>query len=138
MTSWKKVWHDGIVPQLPQKGLEALRDALLADSEELQQGFLAYRQEQVAPNHAHVTADEGPVNRACAVGLCLWKGYGLTTIEEVRSKFNPIDTEAAVLLNDRGDDIDVRAFYDFFDSATREELRSQFLPEVEAALRAGV
>lgn len=38
MESWRKVWREGIAPQLPTEGLAALRMALLMDSEALIQG----------------------------------------------------------------------------------------------------
>lgn len=38
LESWRQVWRNGFVPILPRAGLEALRNALIADDPRLMQG----------------------------------------------------------------------------------------------------
>src|SRR5438094_8455764 len=80
MESWRKVWRDGLAPQISTPGLEALRRALLTDDARLLQSATT------SPPPLQCVLD-WPVEGACALGYCGWQGDGLETIGEVEEFF---------------------------------------------------
>ena len=69
MESWRKVWRDGIAPQLTDAGLEALAQALETDAPELLQGATTS-----PPPLACV--QDWPVEAACPVGYAGFHANG--------------------------------------------------------------
>lgn len=124
MESWRKVWREGIAPQLSTAGLEALCKALVNDDERLTQGSTT------TPPPLQCTQDCA-VEAACGVGYCGWQGEGLETVAEVEEFFAKVCYET-----DRhfGEPTACRWFLNWFDDTPREEMRRLLLPEVTAAL----
>lgn len=126
MESWRLVWRDGFVPTLSTAGLEALRDALVHDIPQLTQGSTT------TPPPLMCVSD-WPVEGACALGVCGWRGDNLETVGEVEEFFARACYEADLRL---GEPAACRWFLNWFDDTPREEMRSELLREVELALSA--
>src|SRR5688572_13845434 len=80
MESWRKVWREGLAPQLSTAGLDALRHALLNDDSRLIQGATT------SPPPLQCV-QEWPVEAACGLGYCGWQGERLETVAEVEEFF---------------------------------------------------
>jgi hypothetical protein len=124
MESWRKVWREGLAPQLSTAGLEALRTALLSDDPQLLQGATT------SPPPLQCVQD-WPVEAACVLGYCGWQGDGLETVADVEEYFAQCCFEADQVL---GEPAACRWFLNWFDEAPRDEARRLLLPEVERAL----
>jgi hypothetical protein len=124
MESWRKVWREGLVPQLSAAGLQALRRGLLSDDERLLQGST------ITPPALQCVQD-WPVEGACALAYCGWQGDGLETVAEVEEFFARACFEVDQTL---GEPAACRWFLNWFDDTPREEMRSLLLAEVERAL----
>jgi len=124
MESWRKVWRDGLAPHLSTAGLEALRRALLADDGRLVQGATT-----VPP--PLMCVQDWPVEAACVLGYCGWKGDGLETVGEVEEYFARMCFEADKAL---GEPAACRWFLNWFDETPRSEARQELLAEVNRAL----
>jgi len=123
MTSWQKVFREGLAPSLPTAGLLALREALRTDDPTLIQGATTQ------PPPLQVTAD-WPCEAACATSYPFWKD-GASTVGEIEEAFAKTCYEADQRL---GDYAVARFFLNWFDDTPREEMRRELLPEVEAEL----
>ena len=121
MESWRKVWREGFAPLLSTAGLESLRDALKADDGRLLQGATS------SPPPVMCVRD-WPVEAACALGFCAWKGEGLETVGEVEDFFARACFEADQRL---GEPAACRYFLNWFDDTPRAEMRRELLAEVE-------
>jgi hypothetical protein len=124
MESWRKVWRDGLAPHVSTAGLEALRSALLADDERLVQGATT-----VPPSLMCV--QDWPVEAACVLGFCGWRGDGLETVGEVEEYFARMCFEADKAL---GEPAACRWFLNWFDETPRPEARQELLAEVNRTL----
>jgi hypothetical protein len=124
MESWRKVWRDGLAPQLSTNGLEALRRALLSDDPRLLQGATT------SPPPLQCVQD-WPVEAACGLGFCGWQGDRLETVAEVEEFFARACFEADQRL---GEPAGVRWFLNWFDETPRDVMRSQLLAEVNRTL----
>ncbi len=122
--SWRKAWREGLAPQLSTAGLSALRKALLDDDPRLLQGATT------APPPLQCVQD-WPVEGACSLGYCGWQGDGLETVGEVEEYFARACFEADKRL---GEPAACRYFLNWFDETPRDEMRRQFLAEVNRAL----
>jgi hypothetical protein len=122
--SWRKVWREGLAPQLSTAGLEALRRALVNDDSRLIQGATT------SPPPLH-SLQEWPVEAACGLSYCGWQGEGLETVAEVEEFFARICCEADQVL---GEPAATRWFLNWFDDTPRDEMRSLLLGEVDATL----
>jgi hypothetical protein len=123
MESWRIVWREGFVPVLSDAHLKALRDGLASDDPRLIQ---------------HATCLPSPkggegaeVEAACALGFCGWQGDALDSVGEVEEFFARACFEADQKL---GEPAACRWFLNFFDDASREDVRRELLAEVELAL----
>src|SRR5436309_3373899 len=87
MESWRKVWREGLLPQLSTAGLDALRRGLRADDPRLLQGATT------SPPPLQCVS-EWPVEGACVLGYCGWQGDGLETVAEVEEFFARMCAEA--------------------------------------------
>lgn len=125
MESWRKVWRDGIAPQIASEALDALRQALVADDARLLQGATT-----TPPPLACV--QDWPVEAACAIGFCGWQGEGLELVHEVEEYFAKVCFEADQRI---GEPAAVRWFLNWADETPRDEMRRQLLAEVEAELQ---
>jgi hypothetical protein len=124
MESWRKVWREGMAPQLSPAGLEALRHALLTDDARLLQGATT------TPPPLQCVQDWA-VEAACALGFCGWQGEGLETVAEVEEFFARACYETDQLL---GEPAACRWFLNWYDETPREEMRRQLLAEVNRLL----
>lgn len=125
MDQWRKVWRNGLCPQLSEAGLEALRQALQRDDQRLAQGYTT------SPPSLDVFADSD-VEAACALGFCGWQGEGLTTVAEVTDYYQRLCAHADERLGEPGA---CRFFLNWFDEMPRAEVRRQLLAEVNRALK---
>ena len=78
MESWRKVWREGLAPQISTAGLEALRSGLLTDDARLLQSVTT------SPPPLSCVRD-WPVDGACGLGWCGWQGDGLETVASYTS-----------------------------------------------------
>jgi hypothetical protein len=124
MESWRKVWREGMAPQLTTPALEALRRGLLRDDARLLQGATS-----TPPPLACV--QDWPVEAACVLGFCGWQGEGLETVSEVEQFFARACFEADQRL---GEPAACRWFLNWYDETPREEMRRLLLAEVNRAL----
>jgi hypothetical protein len=121
---WRKAWRDGIAPQLSQAGLEALHRALETDDACLLQGATT------SPPPLQCV-QERPVEAACVLGYCGWKGEGLISVAEVEEFFAHACFGADQRL---GEPAACRWFLNWFDDTPREDMRRQLLFEVKRTL----
>lgn len=124
MESWKRCFHEGIVPHLSDAGLEALRVGLLRDDQCLIQGGTT-----TPPPLACV--QDWPVEGACAMAYCGWQGEGLETVAEVEEYFAKLCCQTDESLDELAG---CRWFINWFDETPREEMRAKLLIEVGVAL----
>lgn len=124
MELWRKVWREGLVPQLTQPGLEALRQGLLRDDPLLVQGVT------ISPPAIDVFAD-AEVEAACALGYCNWKGDDRCVVSDLSGDFERMCTTADETLGEPGI---CRFFLNWFDETPRSEMRRLLLAEVNLAL----
>jgi hypothetical protein len=124
MESWRKVWREGIAPQLSTAGLEALQAALVGDDERLVQGSTT------TPPPLQCMQD-CPVEAACVVGYCAWQGDGQETVGAVEEFFAKVCFETDQHF---GEPTACRWFLNWFDDTPRAEMRRLLLPEVMAVL----
>jgi|SRR5581483_1428701 len=147
MDSWRKVWREGVAPQLSEHALLCLKTALETDDPRLVQG------QTTTPPPLQCVRD-WPVEGGCAIGFCgAVENGGLLPEDdpdhpEARSRapaaevwkveeyFAAVCHEADQRL---GEPAAVRWFLNWFDETPRDEMRALLLPEVELALagRAG-
>ena len=121
--TWKTCWRKGIAPQLTDRHLEVLRDGLRDDDPALIQSHT------VLPWIAH----DPDVVGACAVAYCGWKGDLIQTCHAVEEFFDKVCNEADRRL---GDKKTCRWFMNWFDETPRDEMRREFLAEVQRTLDA--
>jgi len=121
MASWRKVWRKGIAPLLSNEALDALGRGLLHDDARLLQGATT------TPPPLQCVQD-WPVEAACVLGYCGWKGDGLETVAEVEEFFARICHEICFRL---GDPAGCRWFLNWWDESPRDKARHLLLAEVE-------
>jgi hypothetical protein len=122
--AWRKVWRDGIAPQLSTAALEALGRALLADDPRLLQGATT------APPPLQ-TVQDWPVEGACPLGFCGWQVLKLGTVGEVVEFFARACHAADQQL---GEPAAVRYFLNWWDDNPRHFVRTLLLAEVDGEL----
>jgi hypothetical protein len=124
MESWRKVWREGVVPLLSTESLDALRQGLVNDDARLIQGATT------TPPPLQCVQD-WPVEAACGLGYCGWQGEGLETVAEVEEFFAKMCFE---IDRNLGEPAGCRWFLNWFDETPRDQMREQFLAEVNRAL----
>ena len=124
MESWRKVWREGMTPQLSVAALGALQKALQNDDARLIQGATT------SPPPLECVRD-WPVEAACVLGYCGWQGEGLESVAEVEEYFARMCFEVDQRL---GEPAACRWFLNWFDETPREEMRELLLPEVNRTL----
>ncbi len=124
METWRKVWREGLVPQLSTVGLVALRNGLRNDDVHLIQGATT-----CPPPLPCV--QNWAVEGACVLGYCGWRGDGLETIAEVEEFFARACFETDQVL---GEPAACRWFLNWYDDTPRDEMRRLLLDEVELTL----
>jgi hypothetical protein len=124
MESWRKVWREGLVPQLSFASLEALRRGLIEDDPTLLQGTT------MTPPPLQCVRD-WPVEAACVLGYCAWQGEGKETVAEVEDFF----AQTCFGVDQRlGEPAACRWFLNWFDDTSRDQMRCLLLEEIDMAL----
>jgi hypothetical protein len=118
--AWRRVWRTA-APLLPTDGLEALAKALRDDDPRLLQGATT------TPPPLEVVR-EWPVEAACLLGWCEWKGEADVPVHRVEEAFARMcfDIDHAL-----GQPAGVRWLLNWYDETPRSEMRAALLPEVE-------
>lgn len=124
MESWRIVWRNGFAPCLSTPGLNALAVALRVDDKRLTQG-------STTTPPPLMCVQDWPVEAACALGFCGWKGDHLETVGEVEEHFAKCCYDADQLLGERAA---CQWFLDWFDDTPRDQMRRELLEEVEKTL----
>jgi hypothetical protein len=121
--AWLLCWRDGIAPQLANRQLQALRDALASDDPRLVQGATT------TPPPLQCVAD-WPVEAADAIAFTGWQD-GLETVGEVEEFFARMCFECDYRI---GEPAACRHFIRWWDETPRPEVFKALLAEVEATL----
>ncbi len=124
MDTWRKVWRDGIAPQLSTPGLMALGKALREDDPRLLQGATT------APPPLHAL-QSWPVEAACGVTFCAWQGDDKATVAEAEEAFARVCFDCDQRL---GEPAACRWFLNWFDETPRDKMIEALLPEVAREL----
>lgn len=124
MDTWRKVWREGMAPQLSTAGLQALRRALLNDDARLLQGATT------SPPPLQCVQD-WPAEAACVLGYCGWQGEGLETVGQIEEFFARCCFEADKQL---GEPAASRWFLNWYDDTPRDEMRRELSAEVSREL----
>jgi hypothetical protein len=125
MESWRKVFKEGFAPQLSMKALEVLKKALETDDQTLLQGATT------SPPPLECVRD-WPVEAACFIGYCGWKGENLTSVAEVEEFFAKACFETD---NRLGEPAACRWFLNWADDSPRKEVRRELLVEVNREIQ---
>ncbi len=129
MEKWRRVWRDGIAPQLSKAGLEALATALVTDDCRLLQGATCY------PPSLDALRDRD-VEGACALGFAAWQGDGMNRVGQIEEYLQRVtDTCNAICDESMGEEATSRYFLNWFDDAERGIVRRELLGEVQLALK---
>jgi hypothetical protein len=124
MQLWQRVWREGLAPLLSERGLQALRRALVRDDPNLVQG-----RTMTPPPLAGL--EDAEVETACALCYTAWHGDGCNTVGALEAFFEQTCSAADLAL---GEPAACRHFLDWFDATPRPAMRRQLLNEVEVAL----
>ncbi len=120
----RKVWREGILPNISTEGLQALRLALLKDDKALIQGA-------TTNPPAFQSFLECPVHGCCLICYTGWKGLGLDTIADVEDYFSGLCHAAEERL---GEPAVTRYLMSWYDETPREQMLATMLAEVHANL----
>jgi hypothetical protein len=124
MEKWRRVWRNGLAPQLSWAGLFNLRDALVNDDPRLMQGV-------VSSPPALDALRECAVKGTCAISYCGWRGEGLRTVGQIDEFFARICEAADAVFNEPAA---CRYFLNWFDDVPRALMRRELLAEVTLAM----
>ncbi len=124
MKSWREVWRDGLAPVLSTAGLEALGSGLKGGDERILQGTTT------RPPPVQCVGD-WPVEAACVIGYCGWRGERLETVAEVEDYFKRTCFEIDRRLNEPGA---CRWFLNWYDDTPWDEMRRLLAAEVDRVL----
>lgn len=125
MEKWRRVWREGLAPNLSTAGLLALLNALATDDRRLIQGAVS----TPPPLEAHRRAC---VAGGCAIGYCGWQGDQLRSVGEVEDYFHRICEAADAIFSEPAS---CRFFLNWYDDAPRAEMRRELLAEVGRELQ---
>jgi hypothetical protein len=119
----QEIFHSAIGWRLGQEGLAALKDALERDDPALLQSTTVSPDINVCCRHDACTG-------ACAIGLALWKGWGLCSVGEVEHQFSKL----AVQVDSQLGSGSCMRWVSWYDEMPRQEMRRVLLPQVLRAL----
>lgn len=130
MELWRKVWQQGLAPQISTKGLIALMEALERDFPTLIQ------HSTTMPPPSEIFAGD-PCEGACPIGYTGWQSQeNCHTVAEVEAYFVRVCLACDDVFNELAA---VRYWLNFWDETPREVARAALLPEVrDELLRRGV
>jgi hypothetical protein len=129
METWRKVWRDGIAPQLSTPALQALHRGLRRDDPDLLSNGATTEPPFLSPN------DDASVDRACALVYANWKGNysGNASVCEVENDFFALIVKCTELC---GYPQAAKDFLNWIDDTPRPEMIASLMPEVVTALTA--
>lgn len=120
---WRKVWREGVVPNLTETNLRNLKAALERDDAALCQG------ETTCPPPL-ACLSQAPCEKACALGYC-GLSDGLQTVGEVEEFF----ARMCKAIDDRmGELAACRWFLNWFDDTPRNQMCRELIEEINLAL----
>jgi hypothetical protein len=125
MEKWRRVWRNGLAPQLSVNGLRALQMAIVMDDARLLQGVVT------APP-ALDALRECAVHGTCAISFCGWQGEGLRSVGQVEEFFHRVCDAAEGAFHESAA---CRYFLNWYDETPRNHMRRELLAEVNLALR---
>lgn len=124
MEPWRRVWRDGFAPVLSESALAALAKGLTDDDPRLAQGL-------TTTPPPLMSVQDWPVEAACPIGYCGWKGHDLETVGQVEEFF----AKACFEMNTRLGETDAsRVLIHWLDNEPRERMRATLLHEVNLEL----
>src|SRR5436305_14749786 len=124
MEKWRRIWREGLAPNITKSGLQALEMALIHDDARLLQGTTCY------PPLLDALRDRD-VEGTCALGFSAWQGDGLNQVGQVEEFFQRVCDGADAVFNEPAA---CRYFLNWFDDTPRDEMRRELLAEVEKAI----
>lgn len=124
MEPWRKVWREGIAPQLTDAELSLLRDAIESNDRRLTQ------QQTTKPLPLEVNADSD-CEGADILGYAAMVSSNKPTVRAVESSWMRLCERADDLL---GNEDSLRDFIRWYDDVPREEMRRELLREVSNEL----
>jgi hypothetical protein len=124
MEKRRRIWREGLCPQLSTAGLQALKTALVRDDQRLLQGTTCY------PPLLDVLQDRA-VEACCALSFCGWQGDSIQTVSQLDQFFQRLCDTADLMFSDAAA---CRFFLNWYDDPSREEMRQELLAEVTFAL----
>ncbi len=129
---WQTVWRKGLAPHLPLKGLEALREALITDSQELIQCETLVTTSEVSGQGYPTEKTVG----CCGVLYPFWKGGVASNPVALRVYFSDVISKCCNTFIDHGWKLPNASdnFIKWFDLTSRTKMRMELLPEVELEL----
>src|SRR5216683_6958278 len=109
MEKWRRIWREGLAPNLSRAGLLALQSALLDNDPRLLQGAVS------SPPTLDALRDCA-VNGTCAIGWCGWQGERLRSVGQIEEYFHRICDAADAAF---GEPAACRFFLNWYDAAAR-------------------
>jgi hypothetical protein len=125
MEKWRRVWREGLAPQLSRRGLVALQTALRNDDRRLLQGTACY------PPMLDIMRERA-IQGACALGFCGWQGHGLRRVGEIEDFFHRLCDAADSVFNEPAA---CRYFLNWYDDTPRADMRRELSAEVARSLQ---
>jgi hypothetical protein len=143
LARWQAAWHYGLAPNLKEKGLLALRHALMADLPHVAQRYTTWPLptdcEDGDPLYARPQGHLSP-HKACPLGYCGWRGDDLDTIGQVHAYVAGLFTAANANLDAAwragrlAEPVTVAAFLHWVDDSDRAEMWAGLIKEIELEL----
>jgi hypothetical protein len=125
MERWRTIFRDGFAPGFSEIALHAASIALRDDDPRIVQGA-------TTTPPPLLCVQDWPVEAACFIGYCGWKGEGLRTVGEVEV----FHAKACYDADQRiGELAGCRHFLNWYDDSPRDEMRRELLLEIDAELR---
>lgn len=125
MESWRKVWREGIVPQLSTLELDWLRLGLMNNDPCLVQGSTT------TPPPMQSVLD-WPVEATDMLAYGAWKSGGFETVGDCEEFWAKLCFQADLTLGEPGG---IRYFLNWYDDMPREAMRAVMIDEVDLALQ---
>ncbi len=129
MEKWRRVFRDGLAPQLSTAGLQALATALVTDDPRLLQGSTCY------PPLLDALRDRD-VEGACLIGFCAWQAEGCGQVGKLEEYFQRVTDTCNAICDANMDEVATsRYLLNWYDDTARDEMRLELLGEVQLALK---
>ena len=125
MESWREVFRKAFVKVAPKEGLQSLYQALQDDDQRLIQG----QSTEPAPL---MSLQGHPVEGACMIGYCAWRGGegDVKTVGETEEAFADLVWKCDQIM---GGHAESRWLLQYWDDTPREDARRELIKELELA-----